>query len=424
MMKRVIHYLFPLLFLLFGNSSVVISDNIKIAIITDIHFLSKQLTSPGKAFDIYQSSTGRNIEDLHTVLDLVLDDLIKEEIDVLLITGDITNHGELQSHLDFIEILKPLKESGTRIFVTPGNHDINIPNSKQHIGDEAIPALSIADNEFVALYQNFGFDDALKKDETSLSYVAEINKDTWLLSIDANRFDENRSSSITGGIIRDETMSWVLQILQDAQKKGIIVLGMMHHGLVEHMPFQSAFFSEYLIEDWKNKADSLTDAGLNIIFTGHFHSNDITLHTSPSGNVIYDVETASLSQYPFAYRIMNLNDSTLSIETRFIKSTPTNSNLEEEYRKKLQAMTEIVAENRLNNLGIPMPPHLKAVVKDMIVKLYIAHVKGDEVVDSEMMGIIELFASLLGNEIQKEDYIFDFPPADNNLVIELETLNR
>ena len=26
----------------------------------------------------------------------------------------------------------------------------------------------------------------------------------------------------------------------------------MHHGLVEHMPFQSAF-SDYLIEDWKIK---------------------------------------------------------------------------------------------------------------------------------------------------------------------------
>lgn len=423
-MRIVSNFIIIFSLFLFGSVSVVVADNIKIAVITDIHFLSKNIAIPGTALTTYENSTGRNVDDLHTVLELVLDDLIKEEIDVLLITGDITNHGELQSHIDFIEKLKPLKESGIRIYVTPGNHDVNIPNSKGYEGDESILVASITDDEFLKLYDSYGYRGSFNKDTASLSYVAEINKDIWVLSIDANRFDENRSSSITGGRIRNETMLWALQILHEAQQKGVRVLGMMHHGLVEHMPFQSEFFSEYLIEDWKSKADSLADAGLNIIFTGHFHSNDITLHTSPSGNVIYDVETASLSQYPFAYRIMNLNDSTLSIESRFIKSTPTNSNLEEEYRNKLQAMTERVAENRLNNLGIPMPPHLKAVVKDMIVKLYIAHVKGDEVVDSEMMGIIELFASLLGNEIQEKDYIFDFPPADNNLVIELETLNR
>lgn len=423
-MRIVSNFIIIFSLFLFGSVSVVVADNIKIAVITDIHFLSKNIAIPGTALTTYENSTGRNVDDLHTVLELVLDDLIKEEIDVLLITGDLTNHGELQSHIDFIEKLKPLKESGIRIYVTPGNHDVNIPNSKGYEGDESILVASITDDEFLKLYDSYGYRGSFNKDTASLSYVAEINKDIWVLSIDANRFDENRSSSITGGRIRNETMLWALQILHEAQQKGVRVLGMMHHGLVEHMPFQSEFFSEYLIEDWKSKADSLADAGLNIIFTGHFHSNDITLHTSPSGNVIYDVETASLSQYPFAYRIMNLNDSTLSIESRFIKSTPTNSNLEEEYRNKLQAMTERVAENRLNNLGVPMPPHLKAIVKDMIVKLYIAHVKGDEVVDSEMMGIIELFASLLGNEIQEEDYIFDFPPADNNLVIDLDALNR
>ena len=423
-MRIVSNFIIIFSLFLFGSVSVVVADNIKIAVITDIHFLSKNIAIPGTALTTYENSTGRNVDDLHTVLELVLDDLIKEEIDVLLITGDITNHGELQSHIDFIEKLKPLKESGIRIYVTPGNHDVNIPNSKGYEGDESILVASITDDEFLKLYDSYGYRGSFNKDTASLSYVAEINKDIWVLSIDANRFDENRSSSITGGRIRNETMLWALQILHEAQQKGVRVLGMMHHGLVEHMPFQSEFFSEYLIEDWKSKADSLADAGLNIIFTGHFHSNDITLHTSPSGNVIYDVETASLSQYPFAYRIMNLNDSTLSIESRFIKSTPTNSNLEEEYRNKLQAMTERVAENRLNNLGILIPPHLKSVFKDMIVKLYIAHVKGDEVVDSEMMGIIELFASILGNEIQEEDYIFDFPPADNNLVIDLDALNR
>ena len=423
-MKRVLNIIFLLSFFLCGFSNVVVSDDIKIAVISDVHFLSKKLALPGKALSAYENSTGRDVEDLHSVFNFVLNDLLKEEIDILLITGDLSNHGEHQSHIDFIEKLKPLKDTGARIFVTPGNHDINIPNSKQYIGDEAISATSVTVHEFEQLYNSFGFGNMLNKDEASLSYVAEIKKDTWLLSIDANRYDENINSSVTGGRIRNTTMLWALQILQEAQEKGVRVLGMMHHGLVEHMPFQSAFFSDYLIEDWRNKADSLADAGLNIVFTGHFHSNDITLHKSPSGNILYDIETASLSQYPFAYRIMNLTDSTLSIDTRFVTSTPTNVNLESEYRDKLEVLTNKVADNRLNNLGVPIPPNIKDILREMIVKLYLAHVKGDEVVDSELLEMIESFASLLGNEVQDEDYTFDFPPEDNKLIIEFETLNR
>ena len=67
---------------------------------------------------------------MHEVLDKVLTNLIEEDVDILLVTGDITNHGEKLSHKEFIDKILPLTETGVGVYIIPGNHDINIPNAK------------------------------------------------------------------------------------------------------------------------------------------------------------------------------------------------------------------------------------------------------------------------------------------------------
>lgn len=411
-----------ILFILFLGyyASSGIAGTIKIAVITDIHFLDKNLAAEGEALSAYERSTGRNIADLHAVLDTVLVDLLKEAPDLLLVTGDITNHGERQSHLGVIEKLRLLQNQGTRILVIPGNHDINIPDAKAYRGNKATPTETISKEEFIELYAPFGYSDALKRDKASLSYLAEINESVWLLCFDTNRYEEHTTTSVTAGRIHPATMDWALDILSEAKEKGITVLGMMHHGLVEHMPYQAAFFSQYLIDEWEKNAGLLADAGLKVVFTGHFHANDITMHTSSAGNVIYDVETASLAQYPFAYRLMELTDTGLSINTRFVTSLPGNPDLTAIYRDKLEAVTRRVAENRLQRLDIHMSQETREVLTDVIVRLNLMHVGGDERLEPEIKEAIRLFADQMGNEADVESFLLDFPPEDNRVVIPLQ----
>ncbi|WP_298646743.1 metallophosphoesterase [uncultured Proteiniphilum sp.] len=409
---------FILLFTLFtGCASSGAPGAVKIAVITDIHFLDTLLAAEGESLFAYEKATGRNITDLHAVLDAVLDDLKEEAPDLLLVTGDITNHGEKQSHLGFIEKLRLLQSRGTRILVIPGNHDINIPDAKAYRGNQATPAETVSKEEFVELYAPFGYSDALKRDKASLSYLAEINEGVWLLCFDTNRYEEHTTTSVTGGRILPETMDWALDILYEAKEKGITVLGMMHHGLVEHMPYQAAFFPQYLIDEWEKNAGLLADTGLKVVFTGHFHANDITMHTSSAGNILYDVETASLAQYPFAYRIMELNDTGLSIDTRFVAAIPGNADLAAVYRDKLEAITRRVARNRLDGLDIPMPEETLDALTDVIVKLNLIHVRGDEKPDMALKMAIRIFADLMGSEADQDSFAFDFPPEDNRVVI-------
>ncbi|MBK5195184.1 MAG: metallophosphoesterase [Proteiniphilum sp.] len=393
---------------------------LKIAVITDIHFLSPRLAGESEALYAFEKSTGRNVTDQHKVLDKMLGDLVKENPDILLVSGDITNHGERQSHLDFIEKLRPLQKRGTRIFVIPGNHDINIPDAKAYTDVKATPVENISKEEFAKLYRSFGYGDALKKDSASLSYLAAVDEDTWLLCFDSSRYDEYTTGSITGGRIRPQTMEWALSLLQKAKEKGIRVIGMMHHGLVEHMAYQSAFFPDYLVDDWEKNADILADAGLKVIFTGHFHSNDITLRTTPKGNTIYDIETSSLAQYPFAWRMMILDECNLSVDTRFVDKIPGHAAFEEESRQRLEMITRRVAKGKLIAMGMPLPATTMEAFTDVIVKLYMMHVRGDEKPDQEMERAIRMFASLLGDEAEIDEFTFDFPPGDINVVIPLK----
>ena len=410
--------LFPLFLLL--AYSISAQQSLKIAVISDTHYLSTKLINNGAALQNFESATGRNTKELHQVLSQVFSNLQNYQPDILLIAGDITNNGERDSHTDFATILKPLAENGTRIFVVPGNHDVNVPNAKAFIDNKPTPTSNISAKEFEQIYGPYGYNEAIKRDSASLSYLVEINDSTWLLAIDSNRYKEHSTSTISGGRILPETMKWALEILEEAKSKNILVMGMMHHGLVEHMPYQAAFMPNYLIEDWKNSAETLADNGLQVMFTGHFHSNDITLLTTPKGNTIYDIETGSLAGYPFPYRMMTLQNKKLTIESFFIDSIPGNPNLQEDYRLKTEKIANRLARSKVEAMSLPIPKGIKDTLINLIVKMQILHMKGDEKMDAEMLQMIEQLNELVGDpNADFSSFKLDFPPADNFLEIEL-----
>lgn len=393
---------------------------LKIAVISDVHYLGEKIVSEGKAMDKYEATTGRDISDLHTVLESVLDSICAAKTDVLLVSGDITNHGEKASHIEFAEKLKSLQAKGVRSFVIPGNHDVNIPNAKAYLKDEVLPAESVSADEFAEIYRDFGYGNALKRDTASLSYLAAIDARTWLLCFDTNKYREYKTSSISSGRILPATMAWALGILREAKEKDITVLGMMHHGLVEHMPYQSDFFPDYLVEDWQKNAATLADHGLRIVFTGHFHAIDASAFTSSEGNTVTDVETGSLSQYPFPYRLMQLDGKRLQIDTRFIQSIPAKPDLWTEYKLKQEKFVRNSMQAKLKSMGFDFPQEIMATLTELIVRLNLLHSEGDEKPDQELSEAIARFARLLGDEnTDPASFQLDFPPADRQLVIEL-----
>lgn len=395
------------------------SEKIKIGVMSDPHYLSEQLMDSGSAIQNAVSTSGKAISDVPQILDQVLADYLNSDIEVLLIPGDITKDGERQSHIDFVKKLQPLIDKGIKVFVIPGNHDVNVPNPLKYEGDKTYPTENVTPIQFRHIYADCGYNRALKRDTASLSYVAQLNDKTWLLAIDGCRYKEYTTSTISSGQISPETEQWIIEIMTEAQRNNIQVIGMMHHGLVEHIMFQATFFKDYVINDWQRLAPLFADSGMKAIFTGHFHANDITEYRSPQGNKIYDIETGSLCAYPFPYRFVELDRKGMTISTKNVTSIPNNPNLAEDNKAIMQERGRYIAKNKLKSMGMQLPDSTLSLMTDMIGRIFVMHLAGDEIVDEELKKTMKQLSQGLDSSVPVpiDNIELDFYPADNNVKI-------
>ena len=90
---------------------------------------------------------------------------------------------------------------------------------------------------------------------------------------------------------------------------------MMHHNMIEHYAGQTQLDPGYVTDNWETEADQFMNAGMSVIFTGHYHANDITERITGEKE-LYDIETGSLVTAPIPYRIINYEQITNLISRR------------------------------------------------------------------------------------------------------------
>jgi 3',5'-cyclic AMP phosphodiesterase CpdA len=309
------------------------SGHIKIAVLSDIHYMHPSLlqndAANGTAFRSILGSEPYKVllAQSPAILDKVISELINEHPDILLVAGDLAKDGERVSHEAIANYFNELSSNGTKVFVVPGNNDINNPTALGYNGNSSYSVPNVNPTEFKSIYWNFGFNDVLSSDPNSLSYIAEAAPGLWILAIDAERYSPIYHRS---GTIKPQTRLWIKQQMLLANQNNITVLGLMHHNLIEHFSGQSGITPTTIIEDlsstnpadnmnWQPVADSLMSWGLKVIFTGHSHVNDISKRVFGE-NILYDVATGSLVTPPSPFRIMILKNKELDISTEYVTS--------------------------------------------------------------------------------------------------------
>jgi len=163
---------------------------IKIAAIPDIHY-THPLLLPDNIEDSpslvqYLGLDRKLLEISDPIFRKVLSELISEKPDILLIPGDLTKDGELIGHEVVKDLLEDLENKGIKVFVVPGNNDILNSDAFSFSTEPPVPVDNITPEQFAEIYGNFGYYEALYRDENTLSYICEPYEGLWILGIDAN----------------------------------------------------------------------------------------------------------------------------------------------------------------------------------------------------------------------------------------------
>ena len=288
---------------------------VRFAVFSDPHYYDPLLGTEGEAFESYLSRDRKMLKESQAIFDATVESILSQNISFVLVAGDLSKDGERQCHEQVALRLAQLVQMGKPVYVVPGNHDISNPFAVSYPIDGSLLSVpSVTKEEFAKIYADFGFNEALYRDPNSLSYVAEAAEWLWVIAIDSANYNNRFADlSMTAGRISEETMLWLEDRLVEAERKKVRVVGLLHHAVVEHFPNMETVFDEYILDGWNEAASNLSSLGMNLVFTGHGHANDISVRRGDFGS-IFDIETGSGVTWPSPYRVVHFDPTADAME--------------------------------------------------------------------------------------------------------------
>ncbi|WP_293819687.1 LamG-like jellyroll fold domain-containing protein [uncultured Parolsenella sp.] len=354
-----------------ASAAAPYANTVKVAILSDIHYMSHTLFAENDAFHSAENSDRKLFRQSADILDKALQDVRAYKPNAIFVSGDLTKDGEQVCHNEVrTKLLQAADDSaeGCVVRIINGNHDINNNvdgrNFKEIAANgEAAPAGTVKPSEFRSdtYYGKCGYNDADElyvnssyypqpepgHDATAgaASYVTHFDgtdgTKVTMICVDSCRYsydttdtgtDEHETHGRITGVPKDADgnavfdpsqlgttglLPWILKKAQDAKNNGDVVFAMQHHGIVAHFGQEPTIFADYLVEDYDVVARYYAWAGISCVLTGHMHANDVAVHQFPEFRdtsnhptavpAIYDIETCATITYPSDIRYLTLN---------------------------------------------------------------------------------------------------------------------
>lgn len=261
------------------------ADQLDVAAISDIQYQAEAVDADGLILSKSEQMLNEAIAKINAT-----------NPDVVLVTGDLTNDGSIDSHMYVAGRLAEMADEDTKVYVTPGEKDL----AKSGVNPDAID-----DGLFSVYYSAFGYGDALEAD--GLSYVASPKAGYKVMMLDS--VGENGEGKIN--------KDWAVQQLQANTAKDFFIGGThfpsMSRGSVEstligllytvaglqdangnQMYTDDPFVGLNLVDKSAfatGDMEALSNAGLNNLYTGHsyqvntYGGASVTETTNPDGTI-------------------------------------------------------------------------------------------------------------------------------------------
>lgn len=294
----------------------------KLYVMTDLHFYSIRnwLADP---YQWKRKPAQMQLRESEAILREAFDIILADpETDTVIITGDLTNHGEITSHKDVLRIFKEYTEKGLRILVMTATHDYCERETTDFSGkdDPILKGLSYGYDEnyeykqFIPcvvredlrnLYAPYGRDNALSVEYKSMSYTYDLDENYRLIAVNDD-YNYNRKTCQCG--LNDELLNWVLAENEKAKRDGKTMVCALHHPVLSPSPLYSVVGGNDIIANNDALYNVFADNGISVIYTGHSHVHNIGYQTSKNGNPFYDISTGALIGYPPVFRKVDYRD--------------------------------------------------------------------------------------------------------------------
>lgn len=277
-------------------------------LVTDTHYFEPSLGASGKAFDKYMEREQYFMAESSDIAKAVFADIAADkETEYIIMPGDLSKNGELESHKSFVKELYKLKDAGKKIFVLTAGHDYN-EKSRAFVGDECIEVEGTPFKMLPELYRDFGYSQAIAVDEQSLSYVAEIYEGLRLLAINCDGEGNPK------GEVDARLTEWMRVQLDDARKSGCEVIAMCHYPIIPPVPVFD-LVGDAKLKNWRETAAFLADNGVKLVLTGHMHIQSVNKFTTEKGNTLVDICTSCLTGSPAKYRKISYDGNIIDVKS-------------------------------------------------------------------------------------------------------------
>lgn len=240
------------------------TDNIKdfdISIISDPHVLASSLMGTSDSFIKELKVERKLVVESEALFKRALEIVDKANSNYLILPGDLVKEGEAESHKLVAKYLRTWQEKNPKrkIFMIPGNHDINNHRSYDYKNDKK--AKNVSPKDFEEIYDFIYKDDSIlefyrdsdifksyldkvnkiyARDEKYayyahgyFSYVARVKKDfanenglsiimidSSIYSADTEEKHRDARENIAGSIGLDQ-IRWIVDMIDQAKKGGI-----------------------------------------------------------------------------------------------------------------------------------------------------------------------------------------------------------